>query len=81
MFAENIRVSVDKCVKRTNATNSMRGSTKLCQGRGGGSNTGSVFLVAGMERGSKLPLKVGHHLAFRWRADIGPPLNSGLVAL
>ena len=36
MFAENIRVSVDQCVKRTNAINSMRGSTKFCQGGGGG---------------------------------------------
>ena len=33
-----------------------------------------------------MPLKVGHHqpaieMAFLWRADNGPPLNAGLVAL
>ena len=28
-----------------------------------------------------LPLKAGHHRAFRWRADGGPTLNAGLVAL
>ena len=33
-----------------------------------------------------MPLKVGHHqpaseMGFRWRADSGPQLNAGLVAL
>ena len=33
-----------------------------------------------------MPLKMGHHrtaisMVFRWRADDGPPLNAGLVAL
>ena len=37
----------------------------------------------------QMPLKMGHHrpasethlMAFRWRADNGPKLNDGLVAL
>ena len=33
-----------------------------------------------------MPLKMGYHrpaisMAFRWRADDGPPLSAGLVAL
>ena len=63
----------------------MRGSRKFYQK---GSNTDNVFLVDETERGSKLPLKVDHHrpasktpLAFRWCADIGPPLNACLLAL
>ena len=32
-----------------------------------------------------MPLKAGHHrpieMVFRWRADNGPPLNDGLVAV
>ena len=29
----------------------------------------------------QMPLLAGHQMAFRWRADNGPILNAGLVAL
>ena len=65
----------------------VRGSRKFCQR---GYNTDNVFfLVDGMERGSN-DTKSGPSSArqrnaiemeFRWRADNGPPLNVGFVAL
>ena len=55
--------------------------------RGGPTLTTIFFyLVDGMVRGIEMPLKVDHHrpaseTPFRWRADNGPQLNAGLVAL
>ena len=61
----------------------MRGSRKFCQR---GSNTDQVFfLVDGMERMESGLTSVSQQnaieMAFRWRADNGPPMNAGLVAL
>ena len=55
----------------------MRGSRKFCQR---GSNFDNVFLV---DEGREDPSNTisGPSSAFRWRADDGPTMNAGLVAL
>ena len=70
-------------------THQLRGSRKFCQR---GSNTDVFFLyylVEGIERGSNCThswpssacQRNDIEMVFRWRADSGPPLNTGLVAL
>ena len=54
----------------------MRGSRKFCQRVSNFDNVFSPFFWWW-----EILLKAGHLLAFRWRADGGPPLNAGLVAL
>ena len=67
----------------------MRGSIKFCQRV---SNLDNVFLFFfSLMRGGRIqiPLLAGHQrhaseppkMAFRWRADDGPPLNADLAAL
>ena len=74
----------------------MRGSRKFCQLESNTDNVFFLFLFFiyffffdGMERGSNFtksgPSSARQRnaikMAFRWRADNGPPLNAGLVAL
>ena len=43
------------------------------------SNFDNLFFLA--DEGIQIPLKAGHHWQFRWRANDGPTLYAGLVAL
>ena len=65
----------------------MRGSRKFCQR---GSNSDNVFILVNegrvdpkyhLKRAILGPPAKRHLMAFRWRADDGPTLNSGMVAL
>ena len=63
------------------AVDVMRGSRKFCQR---GSNTDNVFLRECREDRNATksgPSSARQQNAFRWRADDGPPLNSGFVHL
>ena len=67
-------------------TVAMPGSRKFCQRE---SKFDGFFLIDGGDRGSKYrfnwaiigPPANAFEMAFRWRADDGPTLNAGLVAL
>ena len=70
----------------------MGGSRKFCQGRGGGPTLTFFVVVLYLTRGREDPNTTINRpssarqqnaikMSFRWRADDGPTLNAGMVAL
>ena len=66
---------------QTAATGDIRWSSKFCQR---GSNFGVFFLVNGGRKDQNTTISEpssARQWMFRWRTDVGPTLNTGLIAL